>query len=87
MSGVPSRPPSAGPAPGAFQLLQIGAWCGISIGLGVTAGLFLDRALGTSPLLVLLGLVVGILGAAGGAYFVIRPYVTDASRGAPTPKD
>ena len=73
--------------PGAFELLQIGAMCGFSIGIGAVVGLLLDRALGTSPLLVLLGIAVGILGAATGSYYVIRPFVTDASRGAPTPKD
>jgi F0F1-type ATP synthase assembly protein I len=87
VSSGPDRPPGGRAAPGAFELLQIGAMCGVSIGLGLAVGLLLDRAFGTSPLLVLLGLVVGILGAAAGAYFVIRPYVTDASRGAPTPKD
>jgi F0F1-type ATP synthase assembly protein I len=73
--------------PGAYELLQIGAMCGISIGIGAVAGLLLDRALGTSPLLVLLGIAVGIVGAATGSYYVIRPFVADASRGAPTPKD
>ena len=73
--------------PGAYELLQIGAMCGLSIGIGTLVGLLLDRALGTSPLLVLLGIAVGILGAATGSYYVIRPFVTDASRGAPTPKD
>ena len=72
---------------GAFELLQIGAMCGLSIGIGAVVGLLLDHALGTSPLLVLLGIVVGIVGAATGSYYVIRPFVTDASRGAPTPKD
>jgi F0F1-type ATP synthase assembly protein I len=61
--------------------------CGLSIGIGAVAGLLLDKALGTSPLLVLLGIAIGILGAATGSYYVIRPFVTDASRGAPTPKD
>jgi F0F1-type ATP synthase assembly protein I len=73
--------------PGAAELLQIGAMCGVCIGLGAVGGIFLDRVLGTSPLLVLLGIVIGILGAATGSYYVIRPFVTDASRGAPTPKD
>jgi F0F1-type ATP synthase assembly protein I len=73
--------------PGASELLQIGAMCGFSIGIGAVVGLLLDRALGTSPLLVLLGIAVGILAAATGSYYVIRPFVTDASRGAPTPKD
>ena len=75
------------PSPGAFELLQIGAMCGFSIGIAAGVGLLLDHLFGTSPLLVLLGLVVGILGAAIGSYYVIRPFVTDASRGAPTPKD
>ena len=74
-------------APGVGELLQIGAMCGFCIGVGAVAGIFLDRALNTSPLLVLLGIAVGILGAATGSYYVIRPFVTDASRGAPTPKD
>ena len=74
-------------APGVGELLQIGAMCGLCIGVGAVAGVFLDRALGTSPLLVLLGIAIGILGAATGSYYVIRPFVTDASRGAPTPKD
>ena len=74
-------------APGAFELLQIGALCGFSIGIGTGLGLLLDHVLGTSPLLVFLGLGVGILVAAIGSYNVIRPFVTDASRGAPTPKD
>jgi len=73
--------------PGLGELLQIGAMAGFCIGIGTVVGLLLDRALGTSPLLVFLGLAVGILGAATGAYYVIRPFVTDASRGAPTPKD
>ena len=73
--------------PGAYELLQIGAMCGLSIGIGAVVGLLLDRVLGTSPLLVLLGIAIGILGAATGSYYVIRPFVTDASRGAPTPKD
>jgi F0F1-type ATP synthase assembly protein I len=74
-------------APGAFELLQIGALCGFSIGIGTGLGLLLDHVLGTSPLLVFLGLAVGIVGAATGSYYVIRPFVADASRGAPTPKD
>jgi len=39
---------------------------------GSVAGLILDRALGTSPLLVLLGLAVGSLIAAIGVWLLIR---------------
>jgi F0F1-type ATP synthase assembly protein I len=57
--------------------LSIGAICGVMIGIGVFAGYLLDRAAGTSPLLTFLGLAFGILGAATGSYFVIRPYLKD----------
>jgi F0F1-type ATP synthase assembly protein I len=65
------------PAAGVQALLQVGAVCGVMIGLGVFVGYLLDRALGTSPLLVFIGLAVGIVGAATGSYYVIRPYVKE----------
>ena len=74
-------------APGPAQLLQLGATCGVIIGLGVLAGYLLDRALGTSPLLVFVGLAIGIFGAAAGSFYLIRPYLTDVSKGASKPKD
>jgi F0F1-type ATP synthase assembly protein I len=86
-----ARPAPSRPVPGAAQLLQLGATCGVMIGLGVLAGYLLDRALGTSPLLVFVGLAIGILAAATGSFFLIRPYVADASKpsgeGAPNPKE
>jgi F0F1-type ATP synthase assembly protein I len=77
------------PAPGLTELLQIGAVCGIMIGLGVFAGYLVDRAAGTPPLFTFLGLGVGIVGAATGSYRVIRPFVSGASDRAsmpPTPQ-
>ena len=77
-------------APGAQDLLQIGAVCGAMIGLGVFVGYLLDRAAGTSPLLTFLGLALGILGAATGSYYVIRPYLSPTNPGSDTgttPKD
>jgi F0F1-type ATP synthase assembly protein I len=73
------------PTPGPIQLLQIGTVCGVCVGLGVLAGYLLDRALGTSPLLVFIGLGIGILGAGAGSYSVIRPYIAPASKGASDP--
>jgi F0F1-type ATP synthase assembly protein I len=78
-----TRPPAVGPA----QLLQLGATVGVIIGLGVFAGYLLDQVAGTSPLLTFVGLAIGILGAAAGAYSLLRPYVTDASKEASIPKD
>ena len=76
-------------APGLQDLLQIGAICGVMIGLGVFAGYLLDRWLGTAPLLTFVGLAFGILGAATGSYLVIRPFVspTPGSDTGSTPKD
>ena len=80
-----TRPPvqTAGPV----QLLQLGTTCGLCIGLGVFAGYLLDRALGTAPLLTFVGLAIGILGAATGAFYLLRPYVTGARGGRQNPKD
>lgn len=80
-------PPPRRAAPGAAQLLQLGATCGVCIGAGALGGYLLDRVLDSSPLLVLVGLVIGIVAAAAGSFVLIRPYLTNASRGAPTPKD
>ena len=78
-------------APGLQDLLSIGAVCGVMIGLGVFLGYLLDRAAGTSPLLTFVGLAFGILAAAIGSYYVIRPFVSSptspGSETGHTPKD
>jgi F0F1-type ATP synthase assembly protein I len=66
-------------APGLTDLLQIGAVCGVMIGLGVFLGYLVDRGAGTPPLFTFLGLAIGIVGAATGSYRVIRPFVSGAS--------
>jgi F0F1-type ATP synthase assembly protein I len=70
-------------APGLQDLLSIGAICGVTIGIGVFTGYLLDRAAGTAPLLTFLGLAFGILGAATGSYYVIRPYLASSDTGEP----
>ncbi|HWC35045.1 MAG TPA: AtpZ/AtpI family protein [Mycobacteriales bacterium] len=60
-------------------LLGVGATFGICVGIGVFLGVLADRAWGTSPLLALLGLAVGILVGAAGAYQVIRPFTRTTS--------
>ena len=52
---------------------------GLCVGLGMFLGVLADRALGTSPLLALLGAGVGIFVGAAGAYQVIRPYTRTSS--------
>jgi F0F1-type ATP synthase assembly protein I len=74
MAKVPDRS-----APNVITLLGIGSMFGVCVGLGVFLGVLTDRALGTSPLLTLIGLVVGIFVGAAGAYQVIRPYTRTSS--------
>ena len=80
-----ARPPveTAGPV----QLLQLGVTCGVCIGLGIFVGYLLDRALGSAPLLTFVGMAIGILGAATGAFYLLRPYVTGAREGRQNPKE
>jgi len=72
---------------GPFQLLQLGVTCGVCIGLGIFVGYLLDRALGSAPLLTFVGMAIGILGAATGAFYLLRPYVTGAREGRQNPKE
>lgn len=82
--GEPAGPvQTAGPV----QLLQLGVTCGVCIGLGIFVGYLLDRALGSAPLLTFVGMAIGILGAATGAFYLLRPYVTGARGGRQNPKE
>ncbi|HTR69305.1 MAG TPA: AtpZ/AtpI family protein [Mycobacteriales bacterium] len=65
-------------------LLGVGATFGLLVGLGVFAGVLADKAAGTSPLLALLGTLVGIVLGGAAAYVVIRPY-TRSSTAKPAP--
>ncbi len=40
---------------------SIGIQVGLTVGLGMIAGVYLDRWLGTGPWLTILGLVVGVI--------------------------
>lgn len=67
------------PAPNLTTLLGIGVMFGVCIGIGTFGGVLLDGALGTSPLLALLGVGVGIVVGAAGAYVAIKPYTQSRS--------
>jgi F0F1-type ATP synthase assembly protein I len=75
-----------GPTVSVVTLLGVGVTFGLCVGFGVFLGVLADNAAGTSPLLALLGTLVGILGGAGGAYQVIRPY-TRSSTARPAPAE
>ena len=64
-------------------LLGIGAAFGGCVAIGMFLGVLADHEWGTSPLLALLGLALGILGGAAGAYQVIRPFTRSSTPSIP----
>ena len=61
----------------AFRLVGVGWYIGICIFLGVFAGLWLDKKFDTSPILVIVGLILGIIIAFYGVYRMILPLIGD----------
>jgi ATP synthase protein I len=61
----------------ALRLTGIGFYIVACILLGVFSGLWLDGKLDTSPLFIILGLVLGLGLAVFGIYRMIRPLMTD----------
>ena len=57
----------------ALRLTGVGFFIGGSILLGVLAGLWLDGKLNTTPILVLVGLFLGIVVAIYGVYRMLLP--------------
>jgi ATP synthase protein I len=63
----------------ALRLVGVGFFIGGSILLGVVAGLWLDNRLNTSPILVIVGLFLGIVVAFYGVYQMILPIIGNKS--------
>jgi F0F1-type ATP synthase assembly protein I len=61
----------------ALRLVGVGFFIGGSIVLGVFAGLWLDSKLNTSPILVIVGLVLGIVIAFYGVYQMLLPLISN----------
>ena len=59
----------------ALRLIGLGFFIGGSILLGVFAGLWLDSKLNTSPVLAIVGLVLGIVVAFYGVYRMLLPLI------------
>ena len=57
----------------ALRLSGVGFFIGGSILLGMLAGLWLDSKLNTSPVLVLVGLFLGLIVAFYGVYQMVLP--------------
>lgn len=61
----------------ALRLIGVGWFIGISILLGVLAGLWLDSKLDTKPLFVIGGLMLGLVTAGYGVYRMIIPLISN----------
>jgi len=61
----------------AFRLVGLGWYVGVCIFLGVAGGIWLDKTLNTKPVLVIIGLLLGIIVAFYGVYKMILPNLND----------
>ena len=59
----------------ALRLVGVGWYVGLCIVLGVVGGLWLDDRFSTSPVLVIVGLVLGVFIAFYGVYRMILPNI------------
>ena len=66
---------SDGGGPSIRDLLDMGFSLGLYVALGLLAGLFADHLLDTSPLFVLVGLVIGVVGASLHVYKLLRRFM------------
>ncbi|ADG97173.1 hypothetical protein Srot_0691 [Segniliparus rotundus DSM 44985] len=66
----------AASAPSSRELIGLGASVAGSVILGLAAGFFSDKALGTSPALLFVGLLLGVLGATAVIALRVRRFAT-----------
>jgi ATP synthase protein I len=59
----------------ALRFIGVGWFIGISIVGGVFGGLWLDDKFGTSPILVIVGLILGLVVAFYGVYRMLLPLI------------
>ena len=64
----------------ALRLSGLGWYVAACIVLGVAGGLGLDKLVGTSPLFMLLGTVLGTISAFWGLYKLVQPILNSAQR-------
>jgi len=59
----------------ALRMVGVGWYVGLCIVLGVVGGFWLDDRFGTSPVLVIVGLVLGVFIAFYGVYQMLLPLI------------
>ena len=60
-----------------MRLVGVGWYIGLCIFLGVWGGLWLDSRLNTKPLLVIVGLILGLVLAGYGVYQMLLPLISN----------
>ena len=65
---------------GALRLLGMGWYVAAAVILGVAGGVWLDNILGTTPMLTLLGLGLGLAAAVWGGYKMVIPLLGETKR-------
>lgn len=64
-----------GGGPGLRDLLNMGIVLGLYVALGLAAGLITDNVLDTTPVFVLVGIALGIVGATAHVYRLLRRFM------------
>ncbi len=70
-----NAPEGPKPLPGAAAFLGMGLTAAICVGIGIGLGIWLDDVFGTAPILLLIGLALGLVTAAMGVVQQIRTYI------------
>ncbi len=65
----------------ALGLLGVGFYVAGVIILGVVAGRWLDSRIGSEPLWLIVGLVLGVVAECYGAYAMLQPFLGDRCNG------
>ena len=71
----PDRDTSARDLPGVAAFAALGATIACTVGVFVALGLWADSAFGTSPICLLLGVVLGCAAAAASTIALVRRYL------------
>lgn len=75
MATPPQSGPPAGGRAGFAALIFTGSMLVGCVSLGLGLGYLADRAAGTTPLFIFLGLLLGIVTAGAGTYRAVRDYL------------
>jgi hypothetical protein len=65
------------PPPNLFTLLGLGITNALCLGIGLGAGWGIDSLLGTTPVFILVGIVVGVAMAAAATWTEVRKFLGD----------